>query len=65
MRGRQSGINSCEMLHLESSAFYFFGGDCVRTMTFLLFFRDQGVASFQILLDEGVLELRDTLLQFP
>lgn len=37
----------------------------VPTMTLLPFLVDQRVAAFEILLDEGILNLRDSLFQLP
>lgn len=34
-------------------------------MALFLFLGNQGIAAVQILLDEGILNLRDTLFQFP
>lgn len=34
-------------------------------MTSLALLRDQGFTAFEVLLNEGVLELRETLFQFP
>lgn len=34
-------------------------------MALFLFLGNQGIAAVQVLLDEGILDLRDTLFQFP
>jgi hypothetical protein len=55
------------MLHLEGGVqpFGSSAGYIYRTMASLVFFRDQGIAPFQILLDKWVLKLRDTFIQLP